>query len=215
MSPAPDLTPTTGHVTPAQRRQVLGHAPATLWFTGLSGAGKSTLAYALEARLVAEGVAAYVLDGDNLRHGLNADLGFSPADRRENIRRVGQVCRLLYDAGLIVLSAFISPYRQDRGQVRALHPPDGFLEVHVDTPLAVCEQRDVKGLYARARAGDLPDFSGVSAPYEPPTDPQVRLDAGSLSVEDAVGVLHAALVARGVIAAPGGPAGDMTGVPTR
>lgn len=199
MSPDSDLTPTVGQVTAAQRRQVLGHGPATVWLTGLSGAGKSTLAYALEARLLAEGIAAFVLDGDNLRNGLNADLGFSPADRSENIRRVGEVCRLLYGAGLIVISAFISPYRHDREQVRALHPRGGYLEVFLDTSLEVCEQRDVKGLYARARAGDLPDFSGITAPYEPPGDPEVRIDTGRMSVEDAVTQLHEALVLRGVI----------------
>lgn len=202
MSPPGDLTPTHSHVSAAQRRQVLGHGPATVWFTGLSGAGKSTLAYALEARLVADGIVAYVLDGDNVRHGLNADLGFSPADRTENIRRVGHVCRLLYDAGLVVLSAFISPYRHDRDQVRDMHPDGGLIEVHVDAPLAVCEQRDVKGLYTRARAGGIPAFSGISAPYEPPEDPMVHLDTSVLDVDAAVDVLYVTLVEQGVIARP-------------
>lgn len=198
--PSADLTPTHSHVTDEQRRRLLGHGPSTLWLTGLSGAGKSTLAYALEARLVSAGIAAYVLDGDNLRHGLNADLGFSPEDRSENIRRVGQVCRLLYDAGLVVISAFISPYRSDRDAVRSLHPDGGFVEVHVDASLAVCEQRDVKGLYARARAGDIPDFSGISAPYEAPEDPEIRVDTSHVNITDSVGVVYRMLVDRGVIA---------------
>ncbi len=159
-----------------QREAVLGHSSATVWFTGLSGSGKSTLAFAIEEALVERGAAAYVLDGDNVRFGLNRDLGFSPEDRTENIRRIGEVCRLFQDAGMIVLTAFISPYRADRDQVRALHPEGRFVEVFVDTPLEVCESRDVKGLYRKARAGEIPEFSGVSAPYEVPTDPEVRVD---------------------------------------
>lgn len=166
----------TGHVDAASRREVTGHGAATLWFTGLSGSGKSTVAYAVERALAARGVNAFVLDGDNVRFGLNADLGFSPEDRAENIRRVGHVSRLMVDAGVVVLSSFISPYRADRDAVRALHPQGAFVEVYVDTPLAVCEARDVKGLYARARAGEIPDLSGVGAPYEAPTRPDLRLD---------------------------------------
>ncbi len=164
-----------GHVDAVDRRRVFGHGPMTVWFTGLSGSGKSTLAFAVERALLERGVAAYVLDGDNVRFGLNRDLGFTPADRTENIRRIGEVCRLMHDAGLVVLTAFISPYQADRDQVRALHPPGGFLETYVDTPLEVCETRDVKGLYAKARNGQIPDFSGVSAPYEPPTEPELTL----------------------------------------
>lgn len=188
-----------GRVTGADRRHLLGHGPATVWFTGLSGSGKSTLAYAVEEALIARGVAAYVLDGDNVRFGLNRDLGFAPEDRTENIRRVGEVCRLFHDAGLVVLSSFISPYRSDRQQVRELHPEGGFVEVHLDTSLEVCESRDVKGLYARARSGEIPDFSGVSAPYEPPEDPEVRLDTGQLSIEAGVSTLLAHLETAGVI----------------
>lgn len=188
-----------GRVTDADRRQLLGHGPATVWFTGLSGSGKSTLAYAVEEALVARGVAAYVLDGDNVRFGLNRDLGFAPEDRTENIRRVGEVCRLFHDAGLVVLSSFISPYRSDRQQVRELHPEGGFVEVHLDTPLEVCESRDVKGLYARARSGEIPDFSGVSAPYEPPEDPEVRLDTGQLSIEAGVAAILEHLMVRGIL----------------
>ena len=193
------IVPTEGRVTPADRRRTLGHGPATVWFTGLSGSGKSTLAQAVEEVLIANGVAAYVLDGDNVRAGLNRDLGFSPEDRTENIRRIGEVCRLLHDAGLIVLSAFISPYRADRQQVRDLHPDGGFIEVYVDTPLEVCEARDVKGLYARARAGEIPDFSGVSAPYEPPEAAELRLDTTELEVSGSVDAVIAQLVDGGVV----------------
>jgi adenylylsulfate kinase len=176
-------------VSPAQRAEVLGHRPATLWFTGLSGSGKSTVATAVEERLVGRGVAAYVLDGDNVRHGLNADLGFSPADREENIRRIGEVCRLFHDAGLIVLTAFISPYRTDRARARALHPDGGFVEVFVDTPLEVCESRDPKGLYRKARAGEIPDFSGISAPYEEPSAPELRLATAGQTLDESVAIV--------------------------
>ena len=155
---------------------------ATVWFTGLSGSGKSTLANAVAQRLLEAGRAAYVLDGDNLRHGLNADLGYAPADRTENVRRVGEVARLLTDAGLVALVPVISPYRADRARVRDAHAVDGlpFVEVFVDTPLAVCEARDPKGLYARARAGELTGLTGVDAPYEAPTSPDVHLTAADL-----------------------------------
>jgi len=166
-----------GQVGNADRTALLGHGGLTVWFTGLSGSGKSTLAFAVEEALVTLGVAAYVLDGDNVRFGLNRDLGFSPADRTENIRRIGEVCRLFQDAGLVVLSAFISPYRADRDAVRALHPEGAFVEVFVDTPLELCEERDVKGLYARARAGEITEFSGISAPYEVPEAPDMTVDS--------------------------------------
>ncbi len=166
-----------GRVVAADRTALLGHAGRTVWFTGLSGSGKSTLAFAVEEALVARGVAAYVLDGDNVRFGLNRDLGFSAEDRTENIRRIGEVCRLFQDAGLVVLSAFISPYRADRDSVRALHPVGAFVEVFVDTPLDVCEERDVKGLYVKARTGEISDFSGISAPYEAPESPDLTVDA--------------------------------------
>ncbi len=175
-----------GSVGAVDRRRVLGHGPATIWFTGLSGSGKSTLAFALERTLIDQGVAAYVLDGDNIRFGLNRDLGFAPEERAENIRRIGEVCRLMHDAGLIVLSAFISPYRADRDRVRDLHPEGSFYEVYVDTPLETCELRDVKGLYAKARAGEIAEFSGISAPYEPPTEPELRLDTAQLDLDRCV-----------------------------
>jgi bifunctional enzyme CysN/CysC len=152
-------------------------AGATVWFTGLSGSGKSTVAVEVERALVAGGRAAYLLDGDNLRHGLNADLGFSAADRTENIRRVGEVARLFADAGVVALVPVISPYRADRAQARAIHEAVGlpFVEVFVDTPIAVCEARDPKGLYARARAGEITGFTGIDDPYEPPERPDLRL----------------------------------------
>jgi len=181
-----------GRVSGADRAANFGHPSRTLWFTGLSGSGKSTLAFALEEALVSRGMAAYVLDGDNIRFGLNRDLGFAPADRTENIRRIGEVCRLFQDAGLLVLTAFVSPYRADRDAVRALHPQGSFIEVFVDTPLEVCEARDVKGLYAKARAGEIPEFTGISAPYEAPTNPEIRIDT-SRPLDDCVDELLRAL----------------------
>ena len=180
-----DITRADGHVNRVRRASVTGHEGQTVWFTGLSGSGKSTLAFAVEEALIARGVAAYVLDGDNVRMGLNRDLGFSPDDRTENVRRIGEVCRLFQDAGLVVLTAFISPYRADRESVRALHPDGTFIEVFVDTPLEVCEERDVKGLYSRARAGEIPEFSGISAPYETPISPDLRIDTGQ-PIQDCV-----------------------------
>ena len=177
-----------GLVGAADRVALLGHSGRTVWFTGLSGSGKSTLAFAVEEALVARGVAAYVLDGDNVRFGLNRDLGFSAEDRTENVRRIGEVCRLFQDAGLVVLSAFISPYRADRDAVRALHPEGSFVEVFVDAPLDICETRDVKGLYARARTGEIPEFSGISAPYEAPEAPDITVDA-TRPLNECVGVI--------------------------
>ncbi|WP_419947426.1 adenylyl-sulfate kinase [Candidatus Poriferisodalis sp.] len=181
-----------GRVTGAGREAHFGHRAMTVWFTGLSGSGKSTLAFALEEALLQRGVATYVLDGDNIRFGLNRDLGFSPEDRTENIRRIGEVCRLFTDAGLVVLTAFISPYVADRDQVRAIHPDSAFVEVYVDTPLDVCESRDPKGLYVKARAGEIPDFSGISAPYEPPPVPEITVDT-SQPLDACVAQLLAAL----------------------
>lgn len=166
-----------GEVARDERSRVTGGPGATVWFTGLSGSGKSTVAARVERRLVDAGRAAYVLDGDNLRHGLNADLGFSDLDRAENVRRVGEVARLLADAGVVALVPLISPFRTSRDAVRALHDDAGltFLEVFVDTPLDVCEARDPKGLYARARAGEVRDFTGIDSPYEPPARPDLVL----------------------------------------
>lgn len=174
-----------GHISGADRAENFGHESKTVWFTGLSGSGKSTLAFAVEKALIAKGVAAYVLDGDNVRFGLNSDLGFSPEDRTENIRRIGEVCRLFQDSGMVVLTAFISPYVADRAKVRSLHPEGSFVEVFVDTPLEVCEARDVKGLYKKARAGEIGEFSGISAPYEPPPSPEITVDT-SKPLDDCV-----------------------------
>lgn len=173
---ATNIVRAEGQIDGAARAANFGHDSYTVWFTGLSGSGKSTLAFAVEKALVTRGVAAYVLDGDNIRFGLNRDLGFSPEDRTENIRRIGEVCRLFQDAGVVVLTAFISPYVADRDQVRALHPEGRFVEVFVDTPIEVCEARDVKGLYKKARAGEIGEFSGISAPYEQPVNPEITVD---------------------------------------
>ncbi|WP_099139804.1 adenylyl-sulfate kinase [Xenorhabdus hominickii] len=165
-----------------QRETANGHPALVIWFTGLSGSGKSTLAGALEQVLFSRGIKTYLLDGDNLRHGLCSDLGFTEIDRQENIRRVGEVSKLMVDAGLVVLTAFISPNRAERQKVRELMASGQFIEVHVDTPLAVCEARDPKGLYKKARAGELPHFTGIDAAYETPEHPDIYLD-GAQSVE--------------------------------
>ncbi len=188
-------------VTPAQREQILGHKPATLWFTGLSGSGKSTLALAIETALVDRGINAYILDGDNVRHGLNSNLGFSPADRTENIRRIGEVCALFNDAGLIVFSAFISPYREDRDLVRSKHPEGGFIEVLIDAPLAVCESRDVKGLYQKARDGIIPEFTGISAPYEAPVNPEIIVNTAEHDLDACVAQVIEYMENKGIIPA--------------
>ena len=176
-----------GHlVSPELRAARLGQMGRVLWFTGLSGSGKSTLAMALEAKLVERGKAAFVLDGDNVRHGLCGDLGFSPADRTENLRRIGHVCGLMADAGLIVLAAFVSPTREMRAVAREIVGAHRFDEVYVSTSLAVCEERDPKGLYAKARAGEIAAFTGISAPYEAPLDATVSIDTSDVTVESAV-----------------------------
>lgn len=185
--------PITSHVARADREQRHGHPGRIVWLTGLSGAGKSTLAMALEQRLFDAGRNVYVLDGDIVRGGLCSDLGFSPDDRVENIRRIGEVARIMSDAGLLVIVAFISPFRADRDRVRAGMPPGRFTEVHVSTPLEVCEQRDTKGLYAKARAGELSDFTGISSPYEAPESPEVRLPTEQLSVDECVDRIMAVL----------------------
>ena len=186
-----------GELEPGQREALLGHRGACVWLTGLSGSGKSTLARRLERRLTESGVHTYVLDGDNLRHGLNADLGFTADARVENIRRVREVARLFVDAGVVVLSAFISPYRADRDAVRALFAPEQFVEVHVSTPLEVCEARDVKGLYAKARAGQIPNFTGISAPYEAPESAEITVDTSEGDLEASAAAVLEALAALG------------------
>ena len=178
-----------GQVTPVERSALLGQQPVTVWLTGLSGSGKSTLSRALERRLVDLGRACYVLDGANLRYGLNRDLGFAPEERRENIRRVAEVARLMNDAGIIVVTAFISPYRDDRERARRVIGEERFIEVHLSATLAACERRDPRGLYRKARRGELPDFTGVSAPYETPHSPALSIDTEALDVEASVRLL--------------------------
>ncbi len=173
-------------ITRDEREDAQGHRGVTLWFTGLSGSGKSTLATALEERLFRRGCRTYVLDGDNVRHGLNRDLGFSPADRTENIRRIGEVAKLFTDSGTVVLTAFISPYREDRDNVRAIMARGDFIEIYVEAPLEVCEERDPKGLYRKARAGEILEFTGISAPYEEPASPEVLVQTSDRDVEDCV-----------------------------
>ncbi|PAF31918.1 adenylyl-sulfate kinase [Paenibacillus sp. 7516] len=163
-----------------------GHRSRALWFTGLSGAGKSSLAFALEQHLHDRGVHCYVLDGDNVRHGLNRDLGFTSEDRQENLRRIGEVAKLMVDAGLLVLSAFISPHAQDREMVRQLFKPEDFIEIYVQCSIEECERRDPKGLYKKARSGDIPHFTGISAPYDVPEDPSLIIDTEQLPLDEAV-----------------------------
>jgi adenylyl-sulfate kinase len=182
---AGNLTWHVGEVDKDARTAAHGHRGAVLWFTGLSGSGKSTIGHRVERMLIERGAFAYVLDGDNIRHGLNSDLGFSPEDRVENIRRIGEVSRLFADSGALVVSAFISPYRRDRDRIRALMPEGEFVEVFVDTPLEICEARDPKGLYKKARAGEISNFTGLDAPYEAPENPEVHLRTADLSVDEA------------------------------
>lgn len=184
----------------AFRSQLKKQKPVVLWFTGLSGAGKSTIAGALETRLAQAGFHTYLLDGDNVRHGLCSDLGFSEQDRRENIRRIGELAKLMADAGLIVLSAFISPHRAERQLVREMLPEGEFLEVFVNTSLEVCEQRDPKGLYKKARAGEIVNFTGIDSEYQAPINPEIDLRAGEKSIEALVEDCLAALKERQVIA---------------
>ncbi len=188
-----------GNVTRDDRQKITGHKGATVWFTGLSGSGKSTIAVAVEKALWDRGVASYVLDGDNIRHGLNSDLGFSPEDRTENIRRIGEVAKLFTDAGVVNLTAFISPYRADRDRVRGIMAAGDFIEVHVDCPIEECERRDVKGLYAKARAGKIPEFTGISAPYEAPEKPELVLRTAELSEEQSVAKVLEYLESKGYI----------------
>lgn len=160
------------------------HKSFAIWFTGLSGSGKSTVAYSLEKRLFEKGIQSYVLDGDNIRHGLNKDLGFSKEDRGENLRRIGEVSKLMVDAGVIVISSFISPFESDRQNVKALFQSKDFIEVFIDCPLSVCEDRDPKGLYKKARKGEIIDFTGVSSPYERPDKPNIAVNTELLTIEE-------------------------------
>ncbi|WP_165855402.1 adenylyl-sulfate kinase [Marinobacter sp. JSM 1782161] len=186
-------------VSRAERASSKKQKPCLLWFTGLSGSGKSTVANALDVALFERGYHTFLLDGDNVRHGLCKDLGFSDKDREENIRRIGEVSKLFTDAGLIVISAFISPFNADRRMVRKLFPAGEFIEVFMDTPIQACEQRDPKGLYEKARRGDIKNFTGIDSPYEAPERPEVRIDSSTSSVEQCVDALIAYLVHRELI----------------
>ncbi|MBD3370554.1 adenylyl-sulfate kinase [Candidatus Fermentibacteria bacterium] len=187
------------HVTRADRERLLGHRGATVWLTGLSGSGKSTIADALAARLHDMGVLTAILDGDNVRHGLNRDLGFSPEDRKENIRRIAEVAKLFSSFGVVNILAFISPYREDRDFARSIRGEDDFLEVYVKVPLEVAEERDPKGLYAKARSGEIPSFTGISAPYEEPLHPELVLDTDVLSPEEGAERILVALAEKNII----------------
>jgi adenylylsulfate kinase len=178
--------PIVGKVSARERGALLGQRPVTLWLTGLSAAGKSTLAAELERRLVDAGRLCYLLDGDNIRAGISRDLGFGPTDRHENIRRIAEVARLMNEAGVVAITAFISPYRADRAMARSVVGAERFIEVHVAAPLEVCETRDPKGLYAKARRGEIADFTGVSAPYEAPESPELVIETAQASVESCV-----------------------------
>ena len=173
-----------GKIIKEDRVKLLNQKGVTIWLTGLSGSGKSTIAVELEHALIENRHQAYILDGDNIRHGLNKNLGFSPEDRTENIRRIGEVAKLFTDAGIITIAAFISPYREDRDAVRKLLNDGEFIEVYVECPLDVCEERDTKGLYKKARAGEVKDFTGISAPYEEPLNPELTIDSSKQTVEE-------------------------------
>jgi len=186
-------------VQKVDRQRQAGHRSSVLWFTGLSGAGKSTLAHAVEKALFDKGCRTFVFDGDNVRHGLCADLGFSADDRQENIRRIGEMSKLFSDAGIIALTAFISPFKADRDRVRNLVGSNEFIEIHCRADLSVCEQRDVKGLYAKARRGEIQNFTGISSPYESPQYPELIVDTGVESLENCVSKVLFYLAERGII----------------
>ncbi len=194
-----NITWHSGKISKDDRKAKMGQKGVTIWLTGLSGSGKSTIAVELEHALIENNHHAYILDGDNVRHGLNKNLGFSPEDRTENIRRIGEVAKLFTDANLITVTAFISPYRADRDEARALLGKGEFVEVYIKCPVEVCEQRDVKGLYKKARAGEIKEFTGISAPYEEPEDAELVIDTSELSVEDATRKIIAYLAEEGYV----------------
>jgi adenylylsulfate kinase len=200
---ATNITWHGGHIGRPEREALLGQRGATVWLTGLSGSGKSTIAVAVEAELVKRGKLAYVLDGDNVRHGLNKNLGFSPADRTENIRRIAEVAKLFTDCGVLAFTSFISPYRADRAAARALFAPGDFIEVYVAADVSTCEGRDPKGLYKQARAGKIPEFTGISAPYEEPEAPELVLDTSKQGPEESVNALVAYLEGKGYLSGRG------------
>ncbi|WP_413300120.1 adenylyl-sulfate kinase [Bacillus sp. 1P10SD] len=186
MTKATNITWHTSSISKQERHSKNGHGSCVLWFTGLSGSGKSTIANAVSSELFRQALNEYVLDGDNIRHGLNKDLGFSDQDRTENIRRIGEVAKLFVDSGAIVTTAFISPFRSDRDQVRALFEEGEFIEVFIDCPLEECERRDPKQLYVKARRGEIKDFTGINSPYEAPECPEITVRSDQLTVEEAV-----------------------------
>lgn len=198
MSKSTNIVYHHGDVLRADREKLLGQRGVTVWFTGLSGSGKSTLAVAVERALHEMGKLTYILDGDNIRHGINSNLGFSPEDRKENIRRIAEISKLFRDVGVINLTAFISPYREDRQLARDLSDND-FVEIFVDAPLDACEQRDPKGLYKKARAGEIPEFTGISAPYEAPEKPELHVKTAENSVDECVGLIIDYLKAQGFL----------------
>jgi len=194
-----NITPHDSLVTRTDRKSTFGHGSCVLWLTGLSGSGKSTIAVEVERVLLGRGVHTYILDGDNVRDGLSGDLGFSDEDRRENIRRIGEVTRLFIDAGVVLLTAFISPFREDRDRVRSLMGSGEFFEIFSRCPLELCEERDPKGLYAQVRAGGISDFTGIDSPYEEPLKPELVLDTGELGLEECVKRVVALLEESGII----------------
>ncbi|MFO7871883.1 MAG: adenylyl-sulfate kinase [Kiritimatiellia bacterium] len=196
---ATNITWQDGEITPEDRAKLMGHKGAVLWFTGLSGSGKSTLSIAVESALFKRGCHTYILDGDNIRHGLNKDLGFSPEDRHENIRRIGEVAHLFADSGVLVLTAFISPYINDRNVARDANPSGNFVEIYCECPLEVCEQRDPRGLYKKARAGEIKEFTGIDAPYEPPPHPEIVVDTAGETVEQSAAQIVAYMEKTGII----------------
>ncbi len=181
-----NIVPQNYRISKNDRRELNGHGSVIVWFTGLSGSGKSTLANAVEQELFRQGIRTYVLDGDNIRHGLNNNVDFSAEGRTENIRRIGEVAKLFIEAGVVVLTAFISPFKSDRDRVRSLVGNEEFIEVFVDCPLEICEQRDVKGLYKKARAGEIPDFTGISSPFEVPENPELTIATGTIPLRQSV-----------------------------
>jgi adenylylsulfate kinase len=189
-----------GKITKEDRVKLLNQKGVTIWLTGLSGSGKSTIAVELEHALIENRHQAYILDGDNIRHGLNKNLGFSPEDRTENIRRIGEVAKLFTDASIITIAAFISPYRKDRDAVRKLLNEGEFIEVYIECPLDVCEERDTKGLYKKARADEVKDFTGISAPYEEPLNPELTIDSSKLTVEESTRTILNYLEEKGYVA---------------
>ena len=198
---ATNITWHEANVGQKDREQLLNQKGCVIWFTGLSGSGKSTLALEVESKLYQRGHLTYVLDGDNIRHGLNKNLGFSPEDREENIRRIGEVAKLFADAGVIAMTAFISPYRTDRDNARDLLDEGRFVEIFVDCPLEVCEARDTKGLYQKARAGEIKEFTGISAPYEAPSQPELTVNTDNQNLEECTEQVIALLASKGLIPA--------------